>query len=255
MNKLLILFLMIFCYLGYTDLSYGQTFSCDNADSMVEKMEKLMRGNTNISEMDMLISTKRWKRKINMESWSEGKDKSFIRINYPKKDKGITFLKMKNEMWQYVPKIERIIKIPPSMMLQSWMGSDFTNDDLVKESSLTDDYTKKLLNSSGNSCFYELLPKEDAPVVWGKIIVEMANDTFVPIKVAYYDDEKVLIRDLIYSDIKKLSDRYFPMRWEMIPYTENKKGHKTLILIKKVMFNVKIENSIFTLRALKRMSR
>lgn len=236
-------------------ISTAATWACDNAAEFVRKSEKLMRGNNSYSKMDMMISTSRWKRTVKMEGWSEGDDKSFIKILYPRKDKGVTFLKLDNEMWQYVPKIEKIIKIPPSMMLQSWMGSDFSNDDLVKQSSLSKDYTSKLIGRDGDMCQYELIPHEEAPVVWGKILLDIHKDTYVPERVVYYDEDGVKVRSLLYSAVVKLKDRYFPMTWEMVPHTEDKKGHKTLIQVKEMQFNEGVDASVFTMRALKRLSR
>uniref|UniRef100_UPI00356B2A01 outer membrane lipoprotein-sorting protein n=1 Tax=Sulfurovum sp. TaxID=1969726 RepID=UPI00356B2A01 len=136
------------------------SLQANEAQAIIKKLEKNLRGDYMYSTMSMIVTSKRGKRTVKIESWSEGNDKSFIKILYPKKDKGITFLKIDNQMWQYIPKIERTIKIPPSMMLQSWMGSDFTNDDMVKESSLEEDYNAKLLSKSTNSATLELIPKE-----------------------------------------------------------------------------------------------
>ncbi|MCI5132049.1 MAG: outer membrane lipoprotein-sorting protein, partial [Candidatus Electrothrix sp. EH2] len=121
--------------------------TADNADNagtakeIIKKVEDNLNGKTAEMKITMTVKTKRAERTMKMQSWSVGKDKSFIKILYPGKDKGITFLKMDNSMWQYVPRIEKTIKIPASMMLQSWMGSDFSNDDLVRESSISEDYT------------------------------------------------------------------------------------------------------------------
>ena len=127
-------------------LLFFGTLVADDAEAIVKRMDDLMRGKTSYSKLTMTVVTKRTERKMGMEGWSEGSEKSFIKILYPKKDYGITFLKIDDAMWQYVPKIEKTIKIPPSMMLQSWMGSDFTNDDMVKESSIVEDYDKTILS-------------------------------------------------------------------------------------------------------------
>lgn len=222
-----------------------------DANEIIKKMDSLMIGKSSYTKLSMAVETKRTKRTMVMEAWSEGNDKSFIRVLYPQKDKDITFLKIDNAMWQFVPKIEKTIKIPPSMMLQSWMGSDFTNDDMIKESSVVNDYDKKIISENEESWTIELLPKEDAAVVWGKIIMSVHKEYFMPLKVEYFDEEMSLTRELFYSDFKKIQDRNFPSRWEMIPKNEEKKGNKTSIIVEDIKFDIKIDKEMFTKRALK----
>jgi len=130
----------------------------NEAEDIVRKVDHNMRGKNVYMKMHMTIKTKNHQRTMGMESWSEGKKKSFVKITSPSKDRGITFLSLNGQMWQYVPKIERVIKIPPSMMLQNWMGSDISNDDVVKQSSIVDDYNAKLLSKKGNIATVELIP-------------------------------------------------------------------------------------------------
>ncbi|MEA3352740.1 MAG: outer membrane lipoprotein-sorting protein [Campylobacterota bacterium] len=230
-------------------------FADITSKEIIKKVEDNLNGDSAYMKISMSVTTKRAKRTMVMESYSKGKDKSFIKVLYPKKDKGITFLKLDNTMWQYVPKIERIIKIPASMMLQSWMGSDFTNDDLVKESSISDDYTHKIVSKIDDLYKIELIPTEDSAVVWGKIYMNISKQYYLPTSVEYFDEDNILIRELHYKDIKKLNDRYYPTYWEMIPKTEDKKGHKTTISVKEANFNIDIKESYFTKRALKRYSK
>jgi outer membrane lipoprotein-sorting protein len=203
-------------------------------------------------EMDMMVTTRIGERKVSIKNWSISNKKSFIKITYPKKDSGITFLKVDNSMWQYVPKIERIIKIPASMMLQSWMGSDFSNDDLVKESSISEDYHSKILKEDSESYFIELIPKEEATVVWGKLIMKVSKKYILPLRVEYYDEDGEFIRYLDYREVKKFNDRFFPTAWEMRKVDD--KTRKTLIIVKKAIFDEKISDSYFSKRALKRYS-
>ncbi|MBT8343820.1 MAG: outer membrane lipoprotein-sorting protein, partial [Sulfurovum sp.] len=174
------------------------SLQANEAKAIIKKLEKNLRGDYMYSTMSMIVTSKRGKRTVKIESWSEGNDKSFIKILYPKKDKGITFLKIDNQMWQYIPKIERTIKIPSSMMLQSWMGSDFTNDDMVKESSLEEDYKAKLLSKKGNIATIELIPRADAAVVWGKIVIDVDIKNAVPTKEIFYDDMMKKVRLLTF---------------------------------------------------------
>ncbi len=180
----------------------------ENADEIINKVEHNLNGKTAVMNMTMVVQTKRAKRTMKLKSYSIGNEKSFIKILYPGKDKGITFLKMDNSMWQYVPRIEKTIKIPASMMLQSWMGSDFTNDDLVKESSLSKDYSKKLLRDTDEEYTIELLPGENAAVVWGKIIMVVSKQYLLPTTVSYYDEDGTLIRVLSYTDVKPFGENF-----------------------------------------------
>ena len=227
----------------------------NEAQAIIKKLEKNLRGDYMYSTMSMIVTSKRGKRTVKIESWSKGNDKSFIKILYPKKDKGITFLKIDNQMWQYIPKIERTIKIPPSMMLQSWMGSDFTNDDMVKESSLEEDYHAKLLSKQGNIATIELIPKEDAAVVWGKIIVTVDIKNAVPVTETFYDDMMKKVRVMTFSKVEKHGSHRVPMVMELKPLNASKKKNSTKIIFEQVNYDAKIDSSYFTKQALKRYSR
>jgi outer membrane lipoprotein-sorting protein len=227
----------------------------NEAQAIIKKLEKNLRGDYMYSTMNMIVTSKRGKRTVKIESWSEGNDKSFIKILYPKKDKGITFLKIDNQMWQYIPKIERTIKIPPSMMLQSWMGSDFTNDDMVKESSLEEDYNAAILSKEGDSATLELIPKADAAVVWGKIIIDVDLKNAVPVKETFYDDMMQKVRVMTFSNIEQHGSHKIPMVMELQPLDEDKKKNRTKVILEKVNFDTKIDPSYFTKQALKRYSR
>ena len=171
------------------------TFSAFAQDvaEIIRKADEKFRGESSRGQTTMIIERPAWSREISMKTWSLGNDFSMIYITEPAKEKGQVFLKRENEMWNWVPTIERMIKIPPSMMMQSWMGSDFTNDDLVRESSLEKDYNHKLLTEEileGYECYkIELIPKPDAPVVWGKILMWVSKEEFHWLKAEYYDED------------------------------------------------------------------
>jgi len=244
-----IYFIAFFCLFFST-----YTFATDKAVEIVSKMDALMRGKSSFGKYTIISQTPRWTRTMKMDSWSLGTAKAFIKINYPLKDQGTTFLKIKTDFWQYVPKIEKVIKFPPSMMLQSWMGTDFTNDDLVKESSIIEDYTHKLIQENHDTYTIESIPKPNAAIIWGKIVQIIDKKAYYPIKIEYYDEDNNLMRVLNYSNVTKLSDRYFPMTWTMLPQAEDKKGNSTIVQIEQIEFNKEIPD-IFTLKALKDMSR
>jgi len=227
----------------------------DSASEIIKKVENNLDGKTAVMVLSMMVKTKRTERTIKMESYFIGKNKSFIKILYPGKDKGITFLKIDNSMWQYVPRIEKTIKIPASMMLQSWMGSDFSNDDLVKESSISDDYNKRFLEETDDEYQIELLPTENSAVVWGKIIMSVSKKYYLPTRVQYFNEDEILIRELIYSEVKPFGGRFYPTRWLMLPKEPQKTDNKTIIEISKAAFDTEVDESFFSKRALKRYSK
>jgi len=203
----------------------SQLFSQEfTAKEIIDKADKKNRGDTQQGTMEMKIVRPDWERTDEMKSWSKGDDYFIIYITAPAKDKGQVFLKRKKEMWNWVPTIDRMIKIPPSMMMQSWMGSDFTNDDLVKQSSIVKDYTHTLLEEEvvrEQLCYkIELIPLPDAPVVWGKIISWITKDGLNLWKSEYYDEDEFLINIENAYDLKDFGDRTLPSRMEIIPADE-----------------------------------
>ncbi|MBT4336984.1 MAG: outer membrane lipoprotein-sorting protein, partial [Bacteroidetes bacterium] len=173
---------------------------------IIEKADAKHRGISSYGEMSMTIVRKNWTRTVEMKSWTKGSDQAMIYITSPVKEKGQVFLKRGKEMWNWMPSIDRMIKIPPSMMMQGWMGSDFTNDDLVEQSSSVKDYKHTLLGKSKVRevlCYkIELIPKEDAPVVWGKIIMWITVDGFDTWAAEYYDEDNELVNVEKAYDIK-----------------------------------------------------
>ncbi len=233
----------------------GAAVGASPVDDIVKRVEDNLNGETAYMQFTMVVQTKRSKRTMRMDSWSIGQDKSFIRITYPGKDSGITFLKVDKAMWQYVPRIEKTIKIPASMMLQSWMGSDFSNDDLVRESSLSEDYDATLVGEDGAEYLLDLQAREDAPVVWGRIRMHISKKYLLPTRVSYYDEEGMLVRVLDYLEIKGFGKRFYPSRWLMRPQAPEKAGHQTEIIIDHAVFDGEIDGAYFSKRALKRFSR
>jgi len=225
------------------------------ARDIIKKSEDLMRGRTHTGKYTMTIVRPDWQRSTEFKFWSEGVDKAFILILAPAKDKGVTFLKIKNEMWNYIPKINRDVKIPPSMMLQSWMGSDFTNDDLVQESNIVTDYFHTLLGQENVAGYeahkIELNPKPDAAVVWDKVIMWIAVENYIPLKEEYYNERGELIRTMLFSDIKKMGNRIIPAKFEVIE--QKKPGHKTVMKLEDVTFDKPLKKSVFTKQNLRRV--
>lgn len=225
------------------------------AKEIINKANQLMRGNSSYAEMTMKIIRPKWDRTLSFKTWSKGTDYSLIYVTEPVKEKGQVFLKREKEMWNWVPSIERMIKIPPSMMMQSWMGSDMTNDDLVKESSIVEDYTHSLTGSEtleGYDCYVvELIPDEDAPVVWGKIVSWISKEEFFTLKNEYYDEDGYLVNRETLSKIKNVGDRTIPTYFEIIPI--EKEGQKTTMEFTQIKFNTPIQDDFFSIQNMRRV--
>jgi outer membrane lipoprotein-sorting protein len=225
------------------------------AKEIIDRANQLMRGNSSYSEMTMQIIRPKWNRTLSFKAWSKGSDFSLIYITEPAKERGQVFLKREKEMWNWVPSIERMIKIPPSMMMQSWMGSDITNDDLVKESSIVEDYDHTLMGTEtieGYDCYKILLePHEDAPVVWGKIISWISRDEYFTLKNEYYDEDGYLVNRELLSKINDVGDRVIPTYFEVIPV--DKEGQKTTMEFTHVKFNTPIEDDFFSIQNMRRV--
>lgn len=221
---------------------------------LIEHVERTLWGRTNHGVSEMTVVTPSWQRTLRLHFWMERPARTFIRIDAPAKEAGIGSLRIEDEMWNYLPKIERIIKIPPSMMLQPWMGSDLTNDDLVKESSAVDDYGHALKGTEeadGRKLFrVESIPRPDAAVVWGKLIYKIRVDNRLPERVEYYDERGELIKVLRYEDERIMGGRLIPTRWVVQP--KDKPGNRTVFVIKEIAFDTPIDDSIFSLRNLQR---
>jgi outer membrane lipoprotein-sorting protein len=221
---------------------------------LIRHIDSLWRGDTSQTTMTMTVKTRRYAREMTMEGWTRGKDYSLVVIREPVKDRGIATLKVENNIWNYLPKINRVTKVPSSMMSGSWMGSHFTNDDLVKDSSFEDDYTSKITFEGvrDGRAVYELTstPKPNAAVVWGKVVMLVEQKTLAPFKNLYYDEEGALIRTMTLDQFKTVDGRVIPMRMALQP--EDKPGESTVIVYDAIRFGVPLEASFFSLQSLQR---
>ena len=242
-------------YLLIIPLLLATTLNAQTAKEIVEKADELMRANSSFSEIEMTIQKPDWSRTMGMKVWALEPDYAIIYITEPARDKGTVTLKRFNEVWNWLPSAQKVIKIPPSMMLQSWMGSDFTNDDLVRASSIVKDYTHELIGEekiNGYECYkIKLIPKPEAGVVWGKIISWISKDNYLQVKTDYYDEEDELIKSFLGTEEQKMDGRDIFAHWEMIPY--NEPGNKTILDYKEIKFNIKIEESYFSEQNMKRV--
>jgi len=222
-------------------------------NTIVEKMDRLYRSDTSYGDVEMMIKTEHWQRTLKMDIWSEGLDKTLIYIKSPKKDSGIATLRERTEMWNYFPKINKVIKVPPSMMMSSWMGSDFTNDDLVKESSMINDYHSSLIlpeNANPDYYYIELIPKKDIAIVWARIELVVRKNDYIPVEESFYDEKGRKMRVMEFSEIKNFSGREIPSLLVMKPL--NKPGKITVIKYIDLNFDIKLKADTFSLRNLQK---
>ncbi len=226
-----------------------------DAKTILQRSEDLFRGEANISEMTMTIVRPGWTREVSMRSWSLGDDYSLILVLSPARDKGIAYLKRFKEVWNWQPSIDRTIKLPPSMMSQSWMGSDFTNDDLVRENSILEDYTHQLTGQQtieGHLCHAIVLtPKPDAAVVWGKVLVWIDTVNYWMIRAEYYDEEDYLVNTMTTGDFRMLGGRLLPGRMEMKP--ADKPGNSTIVTYNSIDFSPRLTEAFFTQQQMKQV--
>ena len=245
---------LLLCVLLLAPLSVQAT----DLDILLKHIDELWEGESSRANMTMEVQTQRYSRSMTMEAWSKGKDYSLIVIQSPVKDKGIATLKVKENIWNYLPKINRVTKVPSSMMSGSWMGSHFTNDDLVNESRLQDDYHSQITfegireGKNDGKALIELtsIPKENAAVVWGKVIMLIAQENLVPLETSYFDEEGALIRSMRFGLVQQKAGRFIPMRLHLLP--EDKPGESTTILYNNIDFNVDLDESFFSLQNLQR---
>ena len=246
MKKLIISLLCI-------SISVGLSAQGLSALEIVKKADSNSRGESSYAEMTMTIVRPTWQRSISMKIWTKGTHFALIKITDPAKDKGTGFLKRDKELWNWLPSIDRLIKMSSSVMGQSWMGSDFTNDDMVRESSMVTDYSQAIIGEEtlrGFHCYkIELTPLPDAAVVWGKVITWIEKETYQIIRTENLDEDFQLAQTMENYDFKVFGDRTLPSRLEMTP--ADGKNQKTVITVSKAQYNTPIQESFFSQQNLK----
>ncbi len=236
----------------FVALFFINEMQAQDAREIIRIAEENMRGDVSFMEMTMEVVRPRYTREVSMRSWSMGNDYSLVFVTAPARDQGTAFLKRGNEMWNYQPNIDRTIKMPPSMLSQSWMGSDFTNDDLINASSLVDDYTHQLKGSEtidGLECYLiELVPNPDNPVVYEKSLYWISKQHYLPVRNENYDEYGDLVNTIHFRDIKKMGGRYVSAIMEMIP--ADRDNQKTIIRTHSADFNISLNQGFFSVQNL-----
>lgn len=228
-------------------LAWSQTaMARDSAADIIRRGETKMRGRSAQALMVMRITRSDFTRELKLRTWTTGSDRALVEILEPAKETGIASLRVGNQMWNYLPKSDQTVRVPTSMMLQSWMGSDFTNDDLVKASSLVRDYKHRLVAGAKGprgSVLVECIPKPGAPVVWGKILHWARRSDSLPVRQEYYDESGKLVRLLIFSDFKKMDDRILPTRIRVVKADEP--GESTTVTYQRALYDRRLADSLF----------
>lgn len=218
-------------------------------EALVREVEQQYHGTSSHALTRMQVRTAHWERTLEMEAWSLGRDYFLVRILSPAKERDVATLKREREVWNYLPKVDRVIKVPPSMMGGSWMGSHITNDDLVKANHIEEDYHLALLEETDSHYLVECLPKEEAAVVWGKIIYKILKEPRVPEQVDYFDEEMVRVREIRFDDVQQIGDRIVPLRLTVQPL--EKPEERTVLHYRELTYGLPLEETTFSLRSLK----
>jgi outer membrane lipoprotein-sorting protein len=224
------------------------------AEEIIRKADEKFNGEkSSYMLMSMTIIRPSWQRTLEFKNWSLEKEFALTLVTAPAKDAGQTFLKRNTEMWSWNPSISRLIKLPPSMMSQGWMGSDYTNDDILKESSVVNDYTHEITGEekiAGRDCYrIKMVAKEDAAVIWGHQLRWVDKKEFLVMKAELFDEDGILVRTETGSDLKLMDGRVIQTKIELVPADEP--GNKTVVLIKEIKFNISVQESFFSQQNMK----
>jgi len=229
----------------------------EKAERILREVDDMWRGRSSHVFLTMRVKTRHYERHMKMEAWSKGKEKSLVTILFPLKEKGTATLKSDATIYSYLPKTDRTIRLTAGMMMGSWMGSHFTNDDLVKESRLADDYdaTISFEGARGGVEMLEftLMPRPDAAVVWGKIVMEVSAEDHLPLASRYYDEDMNVTRTMTFSEVTEMGGRRLPAVLEVVP--ADKPGEYTKLVYERMQFDIGLDDSFFSIAQLKRITR
>ncbi len=244
---------LFFISLFIVEMVYSQ--SDTEAARIIRQAEDQVRGNSSLGTFTMTIERPDYTRNISMKSWALGDDYGLTLITAPARDRGTAFLKRGREVWNWQPSIDRVIKMPPSMMSQGWMGSDLTTDDLIRQTSILNDYAHTLLPEEildGITCHViELTPNEEAAVVWGKIKMWISKVDYLQYKSEFFDEDMKVVNTILGSVPKQVGKRKLLTRMEVLP--SDKPGNKTIMTYQEIEFDISIKEEFFSLQNLRRI--
>ncbi len=253
-RKLLLLCMVTACVCSFSSVSAREDGK-ERALEVLQRIDDLWRSTSSQSRLQMIVKTEHYTRTMTMDNWTKGREMSLVRILSPLKEKGTVSLKNGNTMYTYLPKTDRVIRLTSGMMMGSWMGSHFTNDDLVKESRLSEDYDPEIVYEGARDgqevIEFALLPKPDAPVVWGRIVITVRTSDLLPLASYYHDEDMVLARTLVFSDIREMNGRLIPAVMRMVP--ADRPDEFTELIYERIEFDIEMPDSLFSLMQLRRM--
>ncbi|MFC1489985.1 outer membrane lipoprotein-sorting protein [Candidatus Latescibacterota bacterium] len=245
------LIILILCLVFTTAVAVqSQDIGELNVQDIIRQVETQYTGETSYSKLRMKIVTDVWTRELTMESWGEGRDKFLARILTPKKERNTATLKIEDDMWNYLPKIDRLMKIPSGLMGDSWMGSHLTNDDLVKENKIDELYTFELEKLEESTATIICTPKPDAAIVWDKVIYKVDISRKIPISIDYYDEDDELVRTMSFDNVEKISGRWIPMK--MVIQPTDKPDEITELIYESLEFDIELDKDLFSISSLRR---
>ncbi len=222
---------------------------------IVERMEQAMRGDASYAEMTMRIVRPRYEREISLRAWMLGRTHALIGVMAPARDQGTAFLLRDRSLWTFDPRIDRTTRLPSSMLAQPWMGSDFTNDDLVRDSDSVDDYTHELLRTEPidgrQSHVLRMVPKPDRPIVWGHVLMWICATDYLQLRVEFFDQRSQLVNTMVLDEITRFGDREVPARITVTPY--GRENEQTVLRYHQLDFTVELDESFFTQRTMRRL--
>lgn len=234
-------------------LTLTSPLQAQTAREIIDRVDRLMRGESSQGRVSMEIKTEHFTRSLEMVVWSLGTEYSLVRVEKPAREAGTATLKADQEVWNYLPRVDRTIKVPPSLMMGSWMGSHFTNDDLVKESRIVDDFDFEIafegLRDGVDVWEFTMIPHPDAPVVWGRVVEQVRKDDLMPTWVRYYDEDDELVRTMTFAGYRTMSGRLVPSTMLIIP--ADKPEESTTLIYHELSFDIPIDESFFSLRNLR----
>ncbi len=226
----------------------------EQALEILRQVDDLWRGTSSRAVFTMQVKTAHYSRKMRMQAWSQGKDKTLVRISAPLKEKGTATLKSGKNIYTYLPRTDRTIRLTSGMMMGSWMGSHFTNDDLIKESRMELDYEPKISfqgkRDAKDIIEFTLIPKPEAAVVWGKVVLTVFGDGYLPLKQIYYDEDMVIARTMSFGKLKSLAGKLRPSTMRVVP--ADKPKEYTEIVYEQLDLNIKLAEAFFSLSSLKK---
>jgi len=245
---ILILLLLIFAPSGVSAQE-------PDATTIIEKMTAAMYGDSSYAEMVMRIERPRYTREIALRAWTKDRNYSLIFITAPARDRGTVYLMRDRDIWTYDPRIDRITRLPSSMLAQSWMGSDFSNDDLIRDSDPVRDYHHQLLHKEayqGDETYViDMIPRPDTPIVWGRVRVWVSSTNYLQLRAEHYDQRDDLVNTMTFEQIARFGERYVPTRVTVIP--ADKQHERTVLTYQDVSFDIEIDDDFFSRATMQRL--